>query len=862
MKNWYNYSWNDVVKELDSDSRYGLTIDKIKKNTEKFGNNKTLNLKSKSFIILVLKQIIKVYSISSMLLCILLFKTRSFKMAVFLLAITSICIMIYSIKDYKNQNKLNNLRKIAPIKADIIRDGKTNTINAEELVVGDIVYLEIGDIVPADLRIIEYDNFKIRESAITGDNKIVDKYETKIEEKEILPSEMKNMVFKSSFVMEGEAKGIVVEVGENTQIGSITKDLLKENYETNIVEKNISKMVNILSIIFILCSLIIVLLGFYNKISFQKSIQLVSLVYLTMVPMQIMIIISLISFIIKNKMKKRKIEFGGLSSMQILSSTNVLLFNKVGALTEERMYIKTFFSNGKIIEANSQEIEENKDNIDRILNIGVLCNDARVNNEGEVKKGDLVERAFMIYGKRNQLYKNSLEMQQERIFQSPFDFDKKIKTTVNKIDDKVRANVVGAVDKLLERCTHIMKNGIEVEITSKDIENIKNADLKLSNESLYIVGCAYRNFKYQPSINENVESNLVFVGLAGFENPPKEQSIQWINYCRRLAIKPIIITNDNKITAEAVGKKINILNKNDLVLSGVEIDNMDNEQLEKFVEKVGVYSKISEKVKLRIANQFKKLGYKLAIMGNRFTDLPSFRVAHVGIAFGENITNIARKLADIVIEENDFIKVLKLIEDSRKLLKNIKNILVFNLVIAIVEFTTILASNIVNKGIVINFTQIVFINFVTLILNSLFLYSQTDNIEGNRYETVNIDRSIFNNFKSGIILYIVFATIAPIVAFIMQNKVNHFIGPVSMFTVLNFSSLIFTFYFLRIKKVIKNKLSIAIFLLNISSYLIFLRILDFNIITTLNGIFYSSKVVVVILLLEVFLVKCIKESDA
>ncbi|QGU95519.1 cation-transporting P-type ATPase [Clostridium bovifaecis] len=861
MRAWYNSSWNEVVRELESDFKYGLTEDRVKQNRKNFGDNKTLNLKNKSFIILFLKHMSKLYCILGILITIFLFYTYNWKSAAFLCCTTLFSMLLYAIKDYKNENRLNNLRSITPQKADVVREGKLLNLKPEELVVGDIVCVEKGDIVPADLRIIECEELKVKESAISGDIKLVEKYETKIEDKELLPSDMKNILFKSSFVIEGSAKGIVVEVGENTEIGKITKDLLEENHEKSLLEESISDITNLMSKVFTFSIVLIGIYAIYAKINLAEFMELVSTIYLSLVPMHIMIIVALISLIVRKKMKESTIEIGELSSMQMLAQTNVVFVNKVGTLTEENMFVKKLFSDGEIMEINSESLEESKDNIDRMINIGLLCNDAKVNDAGKIDKGEVIERAIIEYGKENSLHKRILEREQERVFQVPEDWDKRVKTTLNRIEDKYRANVIGAVDKLLERCTHIMKNGMEVEITPKDIIDIRDADLALSEDSLYVVGFAYRNFGYQPSINENIESNLVFVGLMGFDNPLKENSVECIEYCKRLAVKPVVITDDNKIAANSVGKKLGILNKNDVALSGVEIDNMEDNELEKMVERVGIYSKISSKNKWKACSEFEKLGYNIAVTGNKFTDLPSFRAAKVGIATGKECTQITKNLGDVFIEDKDFGKLLSLIDTSRKLTRSIRDIILFNLVIAFIEFFSIIMVNIFFKQASIGFGEILWINFMPLVLCSLLIYTQNENIEGNSYEASYIDKRIFNKFNSGIILYIICVTALSVIGLIIQGKKGMFTGNIIIFTILNISPIMFSFYFVKLKDVIKNKMSSLIMVLNVIFYGVFFKISYSDYLMNLNKLLWDLKVIIVFLLIHIFLIKFIKETD-
>lgn len=853
MKDCYNSSWNDVVKELNTDIIKGLSEEKIEENRRVFGTNDTITLKSKSFTNIFLKYVLKPHSLSGIILAMLLFYNNKYLLALILIFLNLISSSLFSIKDFHNENKLKHLTKITPQKALVARNGKTISIPVTELVVGDIVYLEQGDIVPGDLRLIECINLKIKESAITGDNQIVEKYETKIEDREISLSEIKNMAFKSSFVIEGRGKGVTVAVGNNTQIDSITNGLLEINHIKSQVESNIFKTVNIFSLIFIVLALLIAVYNISVKADLGKSLELITLGYLIIVPIELVFSISLISVVLKRAMNKKGIEIEGLSSVELLSGNNILFTDKVGNLSEEVMYVESFYTNGKIIGTTEEEIEENKDNLNRIINIGLLCNDSRINSED--KKGNLIEKAIIRYGLSRSIEKNILEKEQERIFQIPYDMDKRIKTTLNRIEDKYRANVMGAVDKLLERCTHIMKNGIEVEITAKDIVEIKDADLSLSLKSLHTIGVAYRNFNYQPSVNENVESNLVFVGLIGLENPNKEDSIEAVEYCRSLAIKPIIVTEDNKIAAKTFGEKVKILNKNDLVLSGVEMDNMNDAELEKFVERVGIYSRITPKHKWRIASAFNKLGYNVAITGNKFTDLPSFRAAHIGIAMGKECTQMAKKLGDIFVRDNNFLGLLSSIEESRNTIRSIKSIIYFNFIAIIIEILCVLASFKLLSENAAYLPYIIAINFIGITLSCFVIFIQRNNSAENRYENVKLDIKLPNSVTWGILIYIAFVAAMTFLILHLGNTKDAALGISNFLTIINFNSILLVFYFIRLKDILKSRASIILMTVNI---LIFIGIIKFsyflyNIST--NNLIWNLKILIPILLLQILILK-------
>ncbi|MCY6354838.1 cation-translocating P-type ATPase [Clostridium sp. ZS2-4] len=862
MIDWYNYSWNDVVRELQSDVNKGLSKKNAEENREKYGGNNTLNLEIKSGAFLFVKQIVNIYAIIGLGICFLLFLNREAFLASILASIIFLCIILHTVKDYNNEKSLKELEKIIPKEALVKREGKVQKIDCEELVIGDIVYLERGDIVPADLRLISCEGLNIKESALTGDNSIIEKYSTKIEDKEISLSEMKNMAFKSSFVIEGIAVAIVTAIGENTQIGKITKGLIKGKHERNVLEENVSRIINILTGVFCSLSFFILIYNFYRKTNVKDIDSLISSLYLIIVPLHIIFVIGIISLVVKKKMKNHGVQFKGLSSIQRLSNTNIIFVDKVGTLTEDKMCVSKLYTNGRILEDNYEQNEENKDNVDRILNIGLVCNDVKRDIDGQDLKGDLTEVSLANYGFKKSVDKRIIDKEQQRVLQIPYDRDKRIKTTVNKIEDKYRANVKGTVDKLIERCTHIMKNGIEVEITDKDINEIRNADLIMSKESLYVEGFAYRNFNYEPSINENIESNLVFVGLVGFENPIKEDAIKYLNYCKSLAIKPTLITEDNKITAEAFGRKIGILNKNDIVLSGVELDHMEEKEFEKYVERVSIYSKISSKNKWKISSVFKKLGYNLTVTGNKFTDSPSFRIAHVGVAAGKKCTNITKKLGDIYIEDNDFMKLLSLIEESRKLMKVLKDEVRFALTVAMGEFISLVLPVILGYKPAINPIKLIFMNFITVILSSIYIYSQHYNITINNYERESLDKTVFRSLTSSMIMFGSLTGVLTTLALTFGNKNNLLLGSANAFIILNLSPIIFSHYFLEVKKCFKNKLTILLFIINLIISM-FLLSINFNKKIVLSIVNNSSnlRMIIIIMVIQIASVIFMKEID-
>lgn len=826
MRDWYKLSWSDVVRDLKSDANLGLTEDKIKESRDAYGHNKTLNLERKNLIVLFIKYLCKINFILGIIICILFLNNDDFINAFFLCTIILTSVLLLCVKDSKNEDKLNNLRSIIPRAATVIRNGAIININPDELVVGDIVYVKRGDIVPADLRILECENLKVNESDITGDVRTVEKYETRIEDDALLLTEMRNILFKSSKIVSGKAKGIVIAVGEETEIGKIiTNSLYNYNRRGNI-DKNIIKVIEFMAAIFLIFPVLIILYAFYTKRNLNDFINLVSLGYLTLIPTNIIIVVSIISRIIKSNLKRLNFNNGELLSMEMLSQVNMITINKIGILTEEYMVAEKLFLNGKIINATLEKIDDSLDNKNRLIDIGLICCNKKCNINEKANFNNMMEKAILKYALENSSREKALHIDDTIIFTIPYDYDRRIETTVNKVEDKYRANVIGDVESLLQRCTHIMKYGVEIEITPKDIEEIKKANYIMSKGSLNTIGFAYRNFNYEPSNKENIESNLVFVGLMGINNPLKEDSVKAIDFCRKIAIKPVVITEDNKIAATFFGKKIGLINKNDVVLSGVEIDNMNDSEFERLIERTGIISRITSKNKLKISKAFKNLGYNLAVVGSKLNDVPSFRASDVGIAIGKDCSEITKKLGDVFVENKGFSNLISIIDLSRKIVINIYNVILFNIVASIIEFLTIFIMFILFKNIPIKVTDIFYINFVTALLSSLLLYTQYNNIEGNNYEKLKQYENVFKRFTFGTFLYTISMAFIYVICFRFLNN-KGILENASAFIVLGINPIICSFKFMNIKKVITNKISLFVLLLNIIFFGAFLKIFYF-----------------------------------
>ncbi|MBV4419955.1 cation-transporting P-type ATPase [Clostridium tyrobutyricum] len=808
MVEWYGQSWSQIIKKLDSNSYYGLYEEQIEPHRKKYGKNEILIPETKSFFSLIIIQLKEPWVLYLLLSIALSIYFKLFWEIIVIIAIFLGNIICIALQQYKDQKDIKELKKMNMGNARIIRSGRTIRIPLEELVVGDIVIIASGESVPADIRIIEANDLKVNECSVTGEKVLSDKYSPKIEDKEISLSDMKNILFKSSIVADGDATGVVIAVGMKTQIADIVRSFLEQKQNKNFFKSITSSILNMyIRFLFIGIFISNFLTYNWNKNIYQLIKQF-AIVSVSSFPIGFVIIIYLINNIfLKNIEKSNNVNFKDLSSIEKFSKVTVICADKVGGFSKKRMDLSKVYGNDGFIDIDGETLKEDgvSENLYRMLDIGLLCNDTQlVNGEIENSKDDLTEIALVKFAQQNGIYKRKIERDHRRIFQISFDTDRRIMTSVNKMDKNYRASVKGAVDSILDRCTHIMKNGVELEITEDDINDIRTADISMSNDSLNVVGFAYRNFNYEPSLKENIESNLVFVGLIGFDNKLKDFAEDYVKKSDELSINPIIITEDSKLTAFAVGKKLGIVSRLQQIISGVEIDNMDEEEFNRVGEKINIFSRISSKNKVEIIKALKNYGYTTAITGWKLTDVPALKISDIGIT--NSGSNIVKRLSDVFIKDIDFMNLLKLIESCRKIMSEMRKILTYLAscsfgIVAFLIINTILGTMKINTDL---FLKSSVFNIFTMILSTLALMYQHDE-ESSEYISYSINKDIIKSKIPFICSRGALMAVSAIISF----KISEFLGSKFSlqvpFLVLNFCAVFFVYSFSN-NTLFKNKL--------------------------------------------------------
>lgn len=667
MQQYYGKNWLEIVGLLGSNIHKGLLEYECTLRRETYGDN-IINLGKVDGKVAIAKELLKKKYIYVSILISLVFLLKGLN----ILALINILSLIFDIGfrvyyKFKTENDSDILQNLNKSKVIVLREGIERLVEASEIVKGDIVLLKKNSFICADLRIVKSNGLKVEERSITGEEFIKEKYESKIHGQVSSLGEINNMLFRGSFVKEGTGIGIVVQTGNNTELGKLLASINKNDSNKHTMSKKVEDIILKVMLCLILVELIIYLVlpgsGFNKQEIFMYG--LFSIVNICMP-----IIILVYSKIIKKRLLEEDIDIINFSSFNLVNQVKVIFLNKFGNITKNELYFDKMYTNEKIF--NNREIDIKDINIRRILDISILSNDAKYNNENNWSKGDMYEIAYIKYCTEQRMFKSVIDSENKRKFEISKDTNKNVITTVNKCKKGYRANSRGAIDKVLEFCTHILVNGIERELTSQDIEKIKLADLCFSREGLVTEAFAYRSFSYEPSKSENIESNLVFVGLVALESLFVEGVSEDIEKLMDSGILPLIFTDDNKIVAEMLGRKIGLISSSNEVISGIELNALSEKELYKVISRTRIFCRLTPELKTKIISIFNADGFKVAVEGETLGDLSVVNSAHLSILKGKSST-LLKQCGDLYIKEKGLKAFFKIIEEGIRVDESIKN---------------------------------------------------------------------------------------------------------------------------------------------------------------------------------------------
>ena len=694
---WFNKTASEVKDIFNTDLKNGLTNSKASENLEKFGFNE---LKAQKKIPLIIKFLEQFKDFMIIILIIAAIVSGAISIAQGEKITDSVIILIVVIanaiigvaQEAKAEKSLEALQKLSGHEAKVIRDGSVCVVPAKELVPGDLVVLETGDYVPADLRITEAINLKVQEASLTGESVPVEKESAKIEEEDIPIGDMRNMLFSSSLVTYGRGKAIVVETGMNTEVGKIAGMLSNTQKQETPLQKKLNSLGKTLGIVaLIICAVIFVVGILQGREVINMFMTAVSLA-VAAIPEGLAAVSTIVLAIGVQKMVKKNAIVKRLPAVETLGSSTVICSDKTGTLTQNKMTVQKMFVDDNIYDMTNIEDITKYENANQEIKLlvynGMLCNDTKISDTGELK-GDPTETALVDIALKLGFTKN-IYNEMPRVDEIPFDSERKLMTTVHMVNGKYIVFTKGGIDELLAKCTsYVQEDGVQKQNLNEYKYRINEVNETMAKDALRVLGFAYKELDYKPEV-QDLEKDLIFVGMYGMIDPPREEAKLAVEKCNSAGIKTVMITGDHKITATAIAKKLGILKNENEAITGQELDKLTDEDLEKNIRNYSVYARVAPEHKVRIVKAWQKQGEVVAMTGDGVNDSPALKQADIGCAMGIVGTDVAKEAADVILTDDNFATVVSAVEEGRRIYDNILKVIQFLLSSNIGEIVVLL----------------------------------------------------------------------------------------------------------------------------------------------------------------------------
>ena len=727
---FYCKSIDQTLQELESDLNCGLTADEAKHRLEQYGPNKLKSAKRKSMLLRILEQfkdfLVIMLIIAAVISAVVV---RDAKDAIIIVAILVINMVIGITQENKADNALKELKNMASPKAKVKRNGQIEKIDSDGVVPGDIVMLDAGDYIPADIRIIESVNLKVDEASLTGESVPVEKKANVVLESGINLGDRINLASMGTVITYGRGIGVVYATGMNTEMGKIATILSETDEASTPLQDKLNDMAKVLGIAcIIICSLVFIIGFLYNflEIGDHREIMEMFMVSVALavaaVPEGIAIVATVILAIGVRKMVKANAIVKKLRAVETLGSTTVICSDKTGTLTQNKMTVVKVFDAENIYEvtgtgygADGEVAAQGRPiskNIPLMSEIAVLCNDSTYDRQSAKIIGDPTEAAMLVFGAKMGKDKNELNNLHKRVQEIPFDSDRKLMSTYNAKDGKIIMNTKGAPDAIIKRSAKIYLDGETVPMTEDKRLALNKQNEQFASNALRVLGFAYKEYESEADI-DNLEENLVYVGMMCMIDPPREEVKGSVEECHDAGINVKMITGDHRITASAIARSLGIMTEDCETLDGNDLNKLSDEELKEKVKTVNVFARVSPEHKVRIVTAVRENNNIVAMTGDGVNDAPSLKKADIGIAMGITGTDVSKEAADMILTDDNFVSITHAVEQGRTIYGNIRKVTGYLLSCNIGEILIMLLAIVFGLPVPLVATQLLFVNLLT-----------------------------------------------------------------------------------------------------------------------------------------------------
>lgn len=782
----------DVVHELKSDLKNGLSEQQVQQRRQQYGENKLKEKKKKTNFQRFIEQfkdvmilILIIAAIISFVIACVEKEPSEFFEPILILLIVILNAIMGVIQESKAEKALEALQNMSAPHARVLRDGKDEIIEAKNLVPGDIIHLEAGDFVPADARLIQSVSLKSEESALTGESVPSEKDANSIVEKNAPLGDRKNMVFSGCSISYGTAQAIVTATGMQTEMGKIANLLSNEESTQTPLQQKLAELGKYLGILALSACAIIFIVGLVNGIPVLDIFMTAVSLAVSAIPEGLPAIVTIVLSIGVQRMVKKNAIIRRLPAVETLGSASVICSDKTGTLTQNRMtLVKAYLDEGETVDINDHNDEDIRD----LLMYGTMCCDGSIAlHDDKVEHiGDPTETAIIYAAYRNGISKENLLDEYPRLAEIPFDSDRKLMTSIHRIDGKNIAIVKGAFDSLAPRCI------------KGNIEKARTINNQMSEKALRVLAIAYRELDTIPNqpTSEEIEQDLIFMGLVGMIDPPRKEAKVAVETCRKAGIKPVMITGDHVVTASAIAKELGIMQDGDMAIIGAQLDAMNDDELYNNVDKISVYARVSPENKIRIVKAWQQKGQIVSMTGDGVNDAPALKAADIGCAMGITGTDVAKGAADMTLTDDNFATIVDAIREGRGIYSNIRKVVVFLLGTNIGEIVCVFLSMIMWHTSCLLSMQLLWINLVTDSLPAIALGMEPVESDVMDHKPKPKDESLFaHGLGLRIVLQGLMFGILALIAYVIGENITETVegGQTLTFMVLALSQVIQSF---------------------------------------------------------------------
>ena len=708
MEKLYGKDRKTILREFQTTEK-GLSDNEVRNRKDIFGDNALKEKKRKGILKVFLNQFKDLLVGILIVAGIISIITDNVESTLVIFIVIFLNAILGTVQYFKAEQSLEALRSLTAAKCKVIRNGLKQEILSKDIVPGDILFLEAGDLIAADGRIIENHSLQVNESSLTGESLAVEKNEEVLSDDEIPLSDRKNMVFGGTLVTYGRAIAVVTSTGMNSELGKIANLMENTQAKETPLQKTLDKFSGKLAIIIIAICIIVFVLEIYRDESILNALMFAVALAVAAIPEALSSIVTIVLALGTEKMAKENAIIKDLKAVEGLGAVSVICSDKTGTLTQNKMTVQKVYVDNKLIEGR----ELKKDNLAHrfLINNALLCNDS-VTVEGK-EIGDPTEVALVNLGEELHLDELVIREKYQRISEIPFDSDRKLMSTVNIVNNKQVLFTKGALDVLINKVNYVADSHGIRKLNDEERKEIISVNKQLSEQGLRILAFAYKELQDKEEITKEDENDYVFTGLISMIDPPRVESKDAVNKCIMAGIKPVMITGDHKVTAAAIAREIGIMGKDDIAVEGLEIDKLNDEQLKEKVKNISVYARVSPEHKIRIVRAWQSSGEIVAMTGDGVNDAPALKQADIGVAMGITGTEVSKDAASVILTDDNFSTIVKAVENGRNIYNNIKNSIKFLLSGNLSAIIAVLYCAIINLPMPFAAVHLLFINLLT-----------------------------------------------------------------------------------------------------------------------------------------------------